>query len=526
VGAVALGIVQSLSPGGLIVGEVTSLRTVSLFGEEFVVHEGTESPWRPLLDVYIVAFTVFILVALVRGWRRHRADTRVLAFALAVTVLLNAWDAMVDSGRLHTPYLLPFSFVFLTLAGALHIARRAADTTARLRYEADELRTLAADRSTALFEATDRLERSVEQRLVLERHLASITNDFEVLNSMSVAVSDRDGLGPPLISLLGHVGDLVDADIVTLDLDEKERPRNVVAATTWMGVEPPTVADRPVEIHREDVQVGVRVLGALVVFGRPTQRLDLERLSIVGLVVEQIAAFLHRLQLSDTLTANAIDEERHRLARELHDSVTQRLYSAAFLAEALPRLTDRDAATASETALRIRTIVLSSLAELRSLLFELRPLDLDAAPMSELLERLGENLRDMTTVTIDVATEDGAALPSDVKIGLYRIAQEATANAIRHASATVVRIELQRTENEVRLEIRDDGRGFFFDATDAGHGLQSIRERADLIGAQLRIESSESSGSVVAIVWSADPTPSVRSCVGVVDSRIGTDVST
>jgi signal transduction histidine kinase len=450
----------------------------------------------------------------------------VLAFALAVTVLLNAWDAMVDSGRLHTPYLLPFSFVFLTLAGALHIARRAADTTARLRYEAEELRTLAADRSTALFEATDRLERSVEQRLVLERHLASITNDFEVLNSMSVAVSDRDELGPPLISLLGHVGDLVDADIVTLDLDEKERPRNVLAATTWMGVEPSTVADRPVEIHREDVQVGDRVLGALVVFGRPAQRLDLERLSIVGLVVEQIAAFLHRLQLSDTLTANAIDEERHRLARELHDSVTQRLYSAAFLAEALPRLTDRDAATASETALRIRTIVLSSLAELRSLLFELRPLDLDAAPMSELLQRLGENLRDMTTVTIDVATEDGPALPSDVKIGLYRIAQEATANAIRHASATVVRIELQRRENEVRLAVRDDGRGFFVDATDAGHGLQSIRERADLIGAQLRIESSESSGSVVAVAWSAEPTPGVWSRDGVVDSRIGTDVST
>jgi signal transduction histidine kinase len=132
----------------------------------------------------------------------------------------------------------------------------------------------------------------------------------------------------------------------------------------------------------------------------------------------------------------------------------------------------------------------------------------------------------MTTVMIDVATEDGPALPSDVKIGLYRIAQEATANAIRHASATVVRIELQRSEKEVRLEIRDDGRGFFVDATDAGHGLQSIRERADLIGAQLRIEGSESSGSVVAIVWSADPTPSVRSCDGVVDSRIGTDVST
>jgi signal transduction histidine kinase len=503
VAAALLSVVQIVTPTGLIVGEITSLRTVGLFGEDFVVHRGSASPWRPLLDAYLVAVTIFIVAALVRGWRRHRADTRLLVVALAIMSAFNVWDAMVDAGRVDTPYLLPFSFIFLTLAGALHIARRAADTTVRLHTEATELRTLATDRSIALDEATGRLEQSVEHRRALERQLSAITSDIEFLNSMSVAVSDRADLHAPLVALLGHVADLLAGDAVRLELDEVETPNGVATVTTWIRAE--NASRSMSEIHRDDVQVGDQRLGTLVVSGSRLHPLDPNRLSIVGLVVDQVAAFVLRLQLSDIVTASAIDEERHRLARELHDSVTQRLYSAAFLAEALPRLTERDGPIAGETALRIRAIVLSSLAELRSLLFELRPLELDAAPIAELLNRLGENLRDTTSVTIVVDADEGPALLADIKIGLYRIAQEATANAARHANATRIEIVLERSGAGAHLEIRDDGRGFVVDADDDGHGLQSIRERAALIGAELRIESSETAGSIVAATWPSQP---------------------
>jgi signal transduction histidine kinase len=201
------------------------------------------------------------------------------------------------------------------------------------------------------------------------------------------------------------------------------------------------------------------------------------------------------------IAGTAVEAERHRLARELHDSVTQRLYSAAFLAEALPRLVDHDRDTSIDAAERIRSIVLSSLAELRSLLFELRPLELDAATIDELLRRLVENVTESTGAEIELFAQSGPPLPADVKLGLYRIAQEALSNAVRHSGAHNVRVTQTWFGDTIRLEVHDNGRGFSVDDRDDGHGLQSISERARLLDAELVFTSGPEEGTTLLVAW-------------------------
>jgi signal transduction histidine kinase len=230
-----------------------------------------------------------------------------------------------------------------------------------------------------------------------------------------------------------------------------------------------------------------------------------DELGLAETIAADIAAAVENARLLERAKAAAAAEERNRIARELHDSVTQTMYSVSIVAEALPRLLERDLAEAKCNAAYLRKTTLGALAEMRTLLFELRPGTLDRAGLDVLLQQLADVLTGRTRVPVEITVEGEATLPPDVKIGLYRIAQEAFNNVGKHARANRAWVTLQRGPEGAILAIRDNGRGFDPESIPQERiGLRIMRERAKEIGAVLTVESGPGQGTTVSVVWTAD----------------------
>jgi signal transduction histidine kinase len=194
--------------------------------------------------------------------------------------------------------------------------------------------------------------------------------------------------------------------------------------------------------------------------------------------------------------------ERSRLARDLHDAVTQTLYSASLIAEVLPRLWERDPDQVRRSLEDLRLLTRGALAEMRTLLLELRPAALTKVALGDLLRQLAEAIATRIGVPVTQTVEGECPLPSDVRVALYRIAQEALNNVAKHSGASQVTVSLCCQPEGVELLVSDDGRGFNVQDISPEHlGLGIMRERADAIGAMLKIESQIGQGTQVLIVW-------------------------
>ena len=190
-------------------------------------------------------------------------------------------------------------------------------------------------------------------------------------------------------------------------------------------------------------------------------------------------------------------EERNRLARELHDAVTQTVFSASLIAEALPTTWHGAPPIARKGVEQLHQLTRTALAEMRSLLVELRPAALTERPLGELLRALCSATSGRSGIPIRLEVRGACQeLRPEVQIALYRLTQEALNNVIKHADASEARVTLGCRPAEVMLAIHDDGRGF-----DPAHtnpdtfGLQSMRERAAQIGATLQIKSQLHKGT-------------------------------
>lgn len=200
----------------------------------------------------------------------------------------------------------------------------------------------------------------------------------------------------------------------------------------------------------------------------------------------------------------AASAERSRLARDLHDAVTQTLYSAGLLAEALPTIWQRNSAAGERDLLILRQLVRGALAEMRTLLFELRPAALVAADLSTLLHQLSDTLTGNSHIPVELRIDGETPLPTDTKIVVYRIAQEAFNNIAKHAAATQVRVTMRTLPDQFFLSVRDDGRGFDPDTVGGDHlGTRIMAERAAAIGARLHIDSAFRQGTEVSLRWPA-----------------------
>jgi signal transduction histidine kinase len=140
---------------------------------------------------------------------------------------------------------------------------------------------------------------------------------------------------------------------------------------------------------------------------------------------------------------DAIAAERNRLARELHDAVTQTLFAASLIAEVLPDLWDMDEAEAHRSTEELRQLTRGALAEMRTLLFELRPAALNQARLPDLLRQLSEAVMGRKRLPICLEVVGDCEIPGDVKVEIYRIAQESLNNVVKYARATRVEIRVR-----------------------------------------------------------------------------------
>lgn len=217
-----------------------------------------------------------------------------------------------------------------------------------------------------------------------------------------------------------------------------------------------------------------------------------------------------RAELSRDAARAAVLEERQRLARELHDAVSQAVFSIAMMSAAARRLLpDRPEEAARELEAVAQTAQ-SAQREMRALLLELRPVELSGRPLTDGLRAfLGEVKTRHGIEVAFSATGVETHLPPAIEDGLFRIAQEAVANAVRHARATRLQVALEGDAHRVRLVITDDGHGFdpSKDAPDGHFGLQSMRERCAEMGGHLRVESQPggANGGSGTTLWAEVP---------------------
>jgi two-component system, NarL family, sensor histidine kinase DevS len=193
---------------------------------------------------------------------------------------------------------------------------------------------------------------------------------------------------------------------------------------------------------------------------------------------------------------DAQEQERRRLARELHDETGQALTSILLGLKALEETFATQEARAATAELRER--VVATLQDVRGLAVELRPSALDDFGLAAALERLTTSFSEQTGIAVDFETAlPEERLPGEVETALYRIVQESLTNVVKHAQARRVSILLTRTSGAVKAVIEDDGRGIGDDSS-GGFGLAGMRERLSLLGGRLEIESGPGSGTTIA----------------------------
>lgn len=244
--------------------------------------------------------------------------------------------------------------------------------------------------------------------------------------------------------------------------------------------------------------------GSLILYYREPRSFSGEEMELAATVGDQTALAIENARLRTQVERTAVAAERSRIARDLHDSVTQTLFSAALIAEVLPRLWQRDVKESERRLEELRQLTRGALAEMRTLLLELRPATLEEVDIGELLRQLAEAFTGRARVPITLELEGEGALPPDVKIAFYHICQEALNNVAKHGRAGHTSVRLVRASGYARLTVTDDGQGFVIDSVTPEHlGLTIMHERAEAIGAHLQIESRLHHGTTVVVEWSA-----------------------
>jgi signal transduction histidine kinase len=244
------------------------------------------------------------------------------------------------------------------------------------------------------------------------------------------------------------------------------------------------------------------VYGAIALYNREARDLSGEEIEMAIAFSDQAALAIENARLRVQAEQMAVAAERSRLARDLHDAVTQTLFSTSLIADVLPRLWERDTAAALARLSELRLLTRGALAEMRTLLLELRPATLTEVGLCDLLRQLAEATISRARVQVNLTVEGQCHLPPDVQIALYRIAQEALNNVANHAGASRADVRLCCRPEQIELRIDDDGQGFDPTSVTREHlGLGIMRERAEAIEATLRIESRPGRGTQIMVAW-------------------------
>ncbi len=242
------------------------------------------------------------------------------------------------------------------------------------------------------------------------------------------------------------------------------------------------------------------VVGVLSVVGSETRQFTVEETALMVSIGDQVGVAVENARLYRQAEELAVMQERQRLARELHDAVTQSVYSATLLAATGQRaVAAEDWAAVANFLVRLQTITGQALKELRLLVYELRPSALENAGLVEALQHRLDAVEARAGIQAQLLMDDDVMLNDVQETALYRVAVEALNNALKHAAATAVSVRITHQNGAIALTVADDGRGFAATAVadKGGVGLHSMQERARQLGGELMIESEVGEGTAV-----------------------------
>ena len=374
----------------------------------------------------------------------------------------------------------------------------------------------------------------------LERRVEDRTRELATLNAVAAAVAGSVDMDRILADALAELCDALQMDVgvalltsddgATFDLTAQEgmspallRSVSAMSPTDWSHwfggrlMEPVAqpVEDYPAGAVRAAIEqegiglaltvplvANAHVLGILGLGARSYHTVSQAELDLLLTIGNYLGVAAENARMYVRAGESAATAERNRLARDLHDAVSQTLFSASLIAEVLPRLYQKNPEEGERRARELRELTRGALAEMRALLLELRPAALQEAEIGDLLRQLSEAVTGRARVTTTLSVQGEFRLPVETKVAVYRIAQESLHNVVKHAGASKVEVSLACEDEEVRLTIVDDGRGFESGPPSyEGLGLGIMAERAQASGGRLEVESSSGKGTVVSVVW-------------------------
>jgi signal transduction histidine kinase len=327
----------------------------------------------------------------------------------------------------------------------------------------------------------------------------------EVLELLTYQYNDEIGVSPPQILLYEKIPrfkEMLESQKGNVIADLQEEPALISAIIDNSEHEfndiPPNVRSfmaAPMIIRNQGI-------GMLALSSAQPDAYDQDSLILIQTIANQVAVAIENAQLYKQAQTVAVAEERNRLARDLHDSTTQALYSALLFSETGKKLTEKgDLEGAAYYQSRVSAVVHEALKEMRLLVFEMRPLKVEEEGLVGALQMRLDAVESRSGIEARLYADKLPPLPTKTSENVYHIAQEALNNALKHALADTISVHLQIKDNSLVLEVVDNGLGFNLESVQegGGMGLINMRERTEEMGGKFRIDSKPREGTRVQV---------------------------